>query len=180
MVNLASSLDSIFGSPVAQIAYFLAVLGSIASAFYMSPSFARDRGARDPKSPWYFRLSCAVAALGCIGALVIFTCIRMGANADIEAKVESGVIGMTLDGEIVENPATFVRALASACSTLERRSHPTSRHAVTISTRAGPLELQIGKDSEISDEFWIFYPRFRLTRENEVRRACGTGLQVVD
>src|SRR5258707_1969189 len=49
-------------------------------------------------------------------------------------------------------------------------SHPTRRIRVDIQSEQGSLPLELGRDSGYAQEYWVFYPKYRVTSENEIGR----------
>lgn len=50
-------------------------------------------------------------------------------------------------------------------------SHPTKHIKVTIESHGKILELQLGRDSQLPQEYWVFYPKYGHTRVNEIARV---------
>jgi hypothetical protein len=42
---------------------------------------------------------------------------------------------------------------------------------VDIETDKGTLTLQLGRDSGYAQEYWVFYPKYRITSNNEIGRV---------
>ena len=64
----------------------------------------------------------------------------------------------------------IVSALRQTSSVLGHHSHPTKRIRVDINSEKGNITLELGRDSQISEEYWVFYPKYSLTSTNEIGR----------
>lgn len=63
-----------------------------------------------------------------------------------------------------------VNALKEVASQPAHHSHPTKRIRVEIESEKGNLILELGRDSSYGHEYWVFYPKYRATSENEIGR----------
>ena len=63
-----------------------------------------------------------------------------------------------------------VKALKEVAPQPAHHSHPTKRIRVEIESKDGNLILELGRDSSYGQEYWVFYPKYRATSENEIGR----------
>jgi hypothetical protein len=64
--------------------------------------------------------------------------------------------------------AKIVSALQQTSSVLGHHSHPTKKIRVDINSEKGNITLELGRDSQIPEEYWVFYPKYRLTSNYEI------------
>ncbi len=176
MVEVADTLDHAFGSGLAQACFFLLVTAVLASTIFakLNEQRAVDVPACRRASP--FAICATVFALLILSAFAIMAIVKQGANNNIDALLATGVLSADVEGRALQphESTALTRALANPCATGHRRSHPTSKYSVVIQTSGGVLP----RDSVKSTDYWVFYPKYGLTRSNEVRRACDSGLDL--
>ncbi|MFC5479115.1 hypothetical protein [Massilia suwonensis] len=177
MIELAATVNRIFGSPLGQLAFFafglIRVGGALFASVHPRQSPSEDNEGAGQR---YRRFAMACVGVLVVSLFIVFACVKHAANREIDAALHSGVVSVLIDDVALQQPETFVKALANPCATGFHRSHPETKHDVLILTRSGVLTLKIGQDSRVASDYWIFYPDFWLTQTNEVRRACNTGL----
>jgi hypothetical protein len=72
-------------------------------------------------------------------------------------------------------PARDPKAIVSVLKTtspwlLGHHSSPTKMIRVDIESEQGNLTLELGRDSAYAQEYWVFYPKYRVTSNNEIGR----------
>lgn len=68
-------------------------------------------------------------------------------------------------GKEVENPEIMLSSLKGISGFNGHHSHVVSRYNISIQSNGrDKLELILGQDSDFSNEYWIFYPKFPVTR----------------
>ena len=177
MIEFAELLNRFFGPPLAQLTGFAVAAVWLGGAILTFPWKHADGAASAGARTRRYRLFVSLFALTIGSSFAAFAVTRSAANQEIDTKLESGVISVLIDGVALQEPDDLIKALLTSCDTNFRRSHPEAKYDVLIHTHAGLLMLKMGQDSVVKSDYWIFYPRFGLTRENEVRRACNTGVQ---
>lgn len=50
-------------------------------------------------------------------------------------------------------------------------THPTKRIKIAIEEQGEVFKLEFGRDSQLPKEYWVFYPKYEYTRENEIARV---------
>jgi hypothetical protein len=64
----------------------------------------------------------------------------------------------------------IVSALQQTSSVLGHHSHDTKRIRVDINSEKGNITLELGRDSQVPQEYWVFYPKYRVTSNYEIGR----------
>ncbi len=82
----------------------------------------------------------------------------------------SGNYKVYVNSQIPRDPDGIVSALKTTAPELAHHSHPTKTIRVDIETDKGTLTLQLGRDSGYAQEYWVFYPKYRITSNNEIGR----------
>ncbi len=82
----------------------------------------------------------------------------------------SGNYKVYVNSQVPRDPDGIVSALKTTAPELAHHSHPTKTIRVDIETDKGTLTLQLGRDSGYAQEYWVFYPKYRITSNNEIGR----------
>ena len=75
-----------------------------------------------------------------------------------------------IDGQKVPNPASFIHELRKIRPFMGHHSHPTKKIPIEIFKSNQKLTLILSQDSDYNNEYWVFYPKYRHTRLNEIGR----------
>ena len=75
-----------------------------------------------------------------------------------------------INNKTVQNPKKFLNELTKMSFIPAHHSYPIKKFKFKIKDKDGELELSIGQDSQIKNEYWIFYPKYRHTGANELGR----------
>jgi len=85
----------------------------------------------------------------------------------------SGNYRVSVNHQPVTNPDGMIAALKQISPELAHHSHPTKRIRVEIQTEKGDWTLELGRDSDFPQEYWVFYPKYRVTSNNEIGRITA-------
>ena len=83
----------------------------------------------------------------------------------------SGNYKVYVNSKPARDPDGIVSALKTTAPQLAQHSHPTKMIRVDIENERGTLTLQLGRDSGYAQEYWVFYPKYRITLNNEIGRV---------
>jgi hypothetical protein len=83
----------------------------------------------------------------------------------------SGNYKVYVNSQPAHDPDKVVSALKASSSQLAHHSHPTKMIRVDIYSDTGRLTLDLGRDSGSAQEYWVFYPKYRVTSNNEIGRV---------
>lgn len=114
-------------------------------------------------------------------ALPIFLGFTMGMLGDLmrsSARIQvneflasvSGNESVYIDNQISEHPFKVIEELKKIRCSPGHRSHPTDRIYIRISDIDKNIDLILRRDSAMFDEYWIFYPCYKYTTEQEIGR----------
>jgi len=81
---------------------------------------------------------------------------------------------VSVEGNAVDDSKTMIRELQKISTSLGHHSHPEKTIHVTIVSNGRTLRLNLGQDSERSNEYWVFYPQYKHTSMNELGRITTT------
>ena len=70
-----------------------------------------------------------------------------------------------------KNPDAIITALKTTGWRMDHHSSPTKMIRVDIHTDQGDMSLQLGRDSSYAQEYWVFYPKYRITSNNEIGKV---------
>lgn len=131
--------------------------------------------------PQKYHLGLAAAGMvfvGIIGAefaLVAF--VEHEAWHEMVPQLYGEIESVTVDGIQIGDSGPLVAALRNMQGTIGHHSHPTTSHVVVLTTSRGSLPLNLKRDSEDPDEYWVFYPFFQITRFNAVGHAFTDAME---
>jgi len=83
----------------------------------------------------------------------------------------SGNYKVYINSQPSHSPDKIVSALKATALQPAHHSHPTKMIRVDIESEQGNLTLELGRDSGYAREYWVFYPKYRLTSNNEIGRV---------
>jgi len=86
-----------------------------------------------------------------------------------ELDALKGDYGVSINGRVAENPTQVVAMLKKLDWLHAHHSSPTRRITVQISDDPD-IVLQLARDSSNPKEYWVFYPKYFITRSNEIGR----------
>jgi hypothetical protein len=76
-----------------------------------------------------------------------------------------------VNGESPSNVPEVLASLKSMHWEMGHHSHPTTRISVDVQASTGDhIFLVLGRDSSIPTEYWVFYPKYAITSNNELGR----------
>ncbi len=107
----------------------------------------------------------------------ILICALVGASSTLFARFrvtyllesEDPNARVLVDGHELQNPREVLNLLEEIQDLPAHHSQPTKRLVVDIIGRRH-LTLWLGRDSDNPREYWVFYPRHQITRDNEIGR----------
>ena len=82
----------------------------------------------------------------------------------------SGNYRVFVNSQPANNPDAIIAALKTTGSRMAHHSSPTKMIHVDIQSDRGDLSLQLSRDSGYGQEYWVFYPKYRITSNNEIGR----------
>ena len=75
-----------------------------------------------------------------------------------------------VNSQPARDPDKIISALKATSPQLAQHSHPTKLIRIDIESDKGRLTLELGRDSGYAQEYWVFYPKYRVTSNNEIGR----------
>jgi hypothetical protein len=70
----------------------------------------------------------------------------------------------------VSDPDKLISSLKEIAPYWAHHSHPTIRIRVDVRSNVGDLTLELGRDSDNPQEYWVFYSEHSVTSDNELGR----------
>jgi hypothetical protein len=112
-----------------------------------------------------------IAVIAIIVGLVAAASSKSIAQFQVQRFLESQSRGATvsINGQRVQNGDEVLTALKSLSDLPAHHSHPVKKITVEISDGTR-LVLWLGRDSDNPREYWVYYPKHLITRNNEVGR----------
>jgi hypothetical protein len=88
----------------------------------------------------------------------------------------SGNYVVYVEGRQVRDSDKLISALKEIAPYAAHHSHPTKRIRVEIRGDVRELTLELGRDSDRPQEYWVFYPQFGVTSSSEIGRITTAAL----
>jgi len=90
--------------------------------------------------------------------------------ADAAACVKEG--RLLVDGKEVDDPSPYIQAFQSIQWFMVGHHSVPRPPVITVQCEAGGRQVvvKLMRDSQYKDEYWVFYPKYSLTAENDVGR----------
>jgi len=114
-------------------------------------------------------------------AVLIAVAISIAEIMTSRSRTEALIFLRDLPGNskvyVNSQPARDPNAIVSVLKTTSPRlpghhSSPTRMIRVDIESEKGNLTLELGRDSGYAQEYWVFYPKYRVTSNNEIGRVA--------
>jgi hypothetical protein len=103
-----------------------------------------------------------------VAASIITTYARRDALNFIQNL--SGNYTVDVNQQRVRDSDIVISALKEITPYWAHHSHPTTRIRVDIRSDTGGLTLELGRDSDNPQEYWVFYPEHGVTSNTEIGR----------
>jgi len=88
----------------------------------------------------------------------------------------SGNYVVYVNGRQIRDSDKLKSALKEIAPYSAHHSHPTKRIRIEIRSDVNDLRLELGRDSDRPQEYWVFYPQFGVTSNNEIGRITTSAL----
>jgi hypothetical protein len=105
-----------------------------------------------------------------VGVIGEFMATRSRVEALSFLRGISGNHKVYVNSQPAHDPDRVINALQEVAPQPAHHSHPTKRIHVYIESERGNLILELGRDSGYGQEYWVFYPKYRATSDNEIGR----------
>jgi hypothetical protein len=103
-----------------------------------------------------------------VAASIITTYARHDALSFVQNL--SGNYTVDVNHQRVRDSDIVISALKEITPYWAHHSHPTTRIRVDIRCDARGLTLELGRDSDNPQEYWVFYPEHGVTSDTEIGR----------
>lgn len=90
------------------------------------------------------------------------------ARAEITAFCAGGVESVTVNGKQFAPADGLIARIVAPRHPWGHHSHPAQTLRVRLTSAKGVLDLGLGRDSDDPHDYWLFYPRYSVTRYDEV------------
>jgi hypothetical protein len=77
---------------------------------------------------------------------------------------------VTVNGQPARHPVRILGAIRSLHQVLGHHSSPTTAIDVTVRCHQGSVTLELGRDSQDPQEYWVYYPAHHNSAHNELGR----------
>ena len=93
-----------------------------------------------------------------------------GARREVREFIDACRADATVkvNGKSLDQSASILSLLAQVRPIQFHGSHETTKIKVDITTPHGELALELGRDSTYSQEYWVFYPKYRYSLYNRI------------
>lgn len=80
-----------------------------------------------------------------------------------------------INGQFVKQPFLIINKLKKVSPITAHHTHALERFHIEVKSKNKSIRFEVGRDSKRTNEYWVFYPKYRYTRKNEIGRI-RTGL----
>jgi hypothetical protein len=81
---------------------------------------------------------------------------------------------MRIEDEIVSDPRPIIAELRRVTTYLAHHSHPEKTIHLVIESKGATLSINLRRDSDRPQEYWVFYPHYKHTSMNEIGRITSS------
>lgn len=81
-----------------------------------------------------------------------------------------------INGQSIAKPGALLSSLRGLSWLDPHHSNPTKRFALRVTCDSAELVLCVARDSSDPREYWVFYPKYKITATNEIGRIRTTEL----
>lgn len=156
------------------ISYCAAAVAVIAIPYLLidCARFNKARKVRPLVTPRFPKKAISLFLVSTLTVVIVSTAMSTYARYDVLKFVNSlsGNYKVYVNQQEVPEPDKMVSALKELAPYWAHHSHPTKRIRLLIRTDVRDLTLELGRDSDNPQEYWIFYPEHDLTSNNEIGR----------
>jgi hypothetical protein len=111
--------------------------------------------------------------------LGIVSLIEIRAKNELQIILDTQNIKIIIDGKVLENGSR--KEIIEILSTVERvsahHSHPTKEIIIELEYIDQFSKIYLNKDSEIENEYWVFWDKYELTQNNEIGRITSSKIK---
>lgn len=163
--------------------YLLAALSIIAFCFLIVnflPYWAKRRVNRFPNEnlgPGF-----PIKSAGFFVGAVLLTClvvviVTSNSREEVLAFVtESHDLQVYVNNQPARNPDEIIAAVKTLQSMAAHHSHPTKTIRLDLHSDKGVITIECRRDSANAQEYWVFYPKYTMTSDNEIGRIKTAAL----
>lgn len=117
------------------------------------------------KSIMFFLISAGIAM---VTASIMTTYARRDALNFLQSLPENYTV--YVNQQQVHDPDKIISSLKEITPYSPHHSHPTTRIRVDVRSNVRELSLELGRDSDNPQEYWVFYSTHSVTSDNEIGR----------
>ncbi|MHC4478239.1 MAG: hypothetical protein ACYTEL_21585 [Planctomycetota bacterium] len=158
----------------------LPFVAMLAAGIFLIKSLLGKWWKSDRKTPLHWK----IVVVGSIACFILPILASFRILDSMTTILRSEVVGflrgvsdeatVTVNAQAASNPRELISALAKLGPLMAHHSHPTVRIEVLVVDNNRRLILNLGRDSDRPQEYWVFYPGYRVTRLNEIGRITTT------
>jgi hypothetical protein len=143
--------------------------------------YMRDRSANrfsTGKSQPRFPVKSAAFFVGAaLLTVFVITIVSSVARHDVLAFLrDAQALRVYVNSEPAPNSEEIVNALKTLQPVPAHHSHPTTRLTIELRRENDVVTIECGRDSANAQEYWVFYPKYDLTSNNEIGRITTSAL----
>ncbi len=163
--------------------YCLAGMSIIAFAFLLAnfvPYWAKQRANRFWTTG--FGPGFPVKSAGFFIGAVLLTFLAVITMTSQSRQEVQDFISNSHDLKVYVNsqPAANSEEIIAAIKTLQpaaaHHTHPTKRFVIELHSEKGVVTIECRRDSAYAQEYWVFYPKYGMTSDNEIGRITTSAL----
>ena len=161
----------------------LAILAIVALGFLVV-NFARYMKKRSAirfstgNSEARFPMNSAVVFIGAalLTLFIALSVTSLSRREVLEFITDAQALKVYVNSQPAPNSDEIVAALKILQPVAAHHSHPTKMIKLELHSDNGIVTIECGRDSAIPHEYWVFYPKYGITSNNEIGRITTSAL----
>ena len=163
--------------------YCLAVVSIVALGFLVV-NFARYMKQRSAtrfptgNSEPAFPVKSAVVFVGAalLTVLVALSVTSLSRREVLEFISNTQALKVYVNSQPAPNSDEIIDAIKTLQPVPAHHSHPTRMIRIELHSEDGVVTIECGRDSANAQEYWVFYPKYGITSNNEIGRITTSAL----
>ncbi len=156
------------------LSYVLPIIAFVFVAVNMAKYVKSGRAAEKNVNFWEnFPIKSFTCFIGSLAVVLLLSDLaKTGARNEFKRwldKVSSDVV-VNVNGELVVNPNQVVGELKKVAPLQAHHSRTTTRISIEIVSGGDRLVVDLERDGDIAQEYWVFYPKYRWRLYDEIGR----------
>ena len=155
---------------VAMLPLVVFVFVAVNMAKYVKSNHAANKNANFWENFPIKSFTCFIGSLAVV--FVLSDLAKTGARDEFKKWLDkvSGDVAVTVNGELITNPTQVIVELKKVAPLQAHHSRTMKKISIEILSNGNRLAINLERDSDIPQEYWVFYPKYRWRHYDEIGR----------